>query len=166
MRPLAAAFQSVFAALAFGAMVATATAQTAVSYRAVCQNLGATTFEPIGDREGHSLAVMQQSCRIEGVPLDGGILTGNIIYEWDKSVGTGLSCQVVVRKPGASVVLVLGEFKNVLTLTEGKVTGFIGTGQGVYKLATGSAASLAGKAFTYTARPTGPGQYVIDFKVE
>ncbi|MDI1263246.1 MAG: type II toxin-antitoxin system RelE/ParE family toxin [bacterium] len=48
----------------------------------------------------------------------------------------------------------------------GKVTGFIGTGQGTHKFATGSAASLAGKSFGYTARPTGPGQYVIEFKVE
>ena len=96
----------------------------------------------------------------------GGILTGTIIYEWDKSAGTGLSGQAVVRKPGALVVIVLGEFKNALTMTDGKVTGFIGTGQGIYKLATGAAASLAGKSFTYTAGPAGPGQYVIEFKVE
>ena len=51
-------------------------------------------------------------------------------------------------------------------MTDGKVTGFIGTGQGIYKLATGAAASLAGKSFTYTAGPTGPGRYVIEFKVE
>lgn len=165
MRPLAV-LQNVVAALALGAMGATATAQTAISYRAVCQNVGANPFEPIGDREGHSLAVVQQNCRVEGAPLDGGVLTGNIIYEWDKTVGTGLSGQAVVRKPGASVVIVLGEFKNVLTMTDGKVTGFIGTGQGIYKLATGSAASLAGKSFSYTATPTGPGQYVIEFKVE
>ena len=47
MRPLAA-FQNVVAALALGAMGATATAQTAISYRAVCQNLGANPLR--GDR--------------------------------------------------------------------------------------------------------------------
>jgi hypothetical protein len=162
---LPAAFQSVVA-LTLGVLAVTATAQTAISYRALCQNVGVNPFEAIGDREGHSLAVLQQTCRIEGAPLDGGILTGNIIYEWDKVAGTGLAGQSVVRKPGASVVIVLGEFKNALTMTDGKVTGFIGTGQGIHKLATGSAASLAGKSFSYTARSTGPGQYVIEFKVE
>jgi hypothetical protein len=44
-------------------------------------------------------------------------------------------------------------------LADGKVTGFTATGKGRYLLATGSAASLAGKTFSFTAKPTGAGQW-------
>ena len=53
-----------------------------------------------------------------------------------------------------------------LTVTDGKVTGWTGSGRNTYELATGSAASLAGKSTTYTAKSTGPGQFTMEVKVE
>jgi hypothetical protein len=93
-------------------------------------------------------------------------LTGAGVYEWDKTNAVGITGNGVGRKAGAALVYQLGDFKNALTMADGKITGFLATGQGTYKMATGSAASLAGKTFSYTARPTGSGQFVIDVKVD
>jgi hypothetical protein len=153
-------------AVFLGAMGATSFAQTPLAYKFLCHSIGTGPQEPLGDREGHNLSVSSYSCRVEGGPLDGGVVTGNAIYEWDKTNAMGLSGNGVGRKAGAMLVFQLGEFKNALTLADGKVTGFLATGQGTYKLATGAAAPLAGKTFSYTSRPNGWGQFVIDIKVD
>ena len=153
-------------ALAMSMLGAHSFAQTPIAYKCVCQNIGNSPQEPLGDREGHAVSVTSYTCRVEGGPLDGGVLTGTTIYEWDKTIAVGLSGNGVGRKAGATVVYQLGEFKNALTMADGKVTGFLASGQGTYKMATGSAASLAGKTFSYVARPNGSNQFAIDVKVE
>jgi hypothetical protein len=149
-----------------GVVGAASVAQTPLTFRFLCQSVGIGPQEALGDREGHNLSVTNYSCRVEGGPLEGGLVTGNTIYEWDKINGTGLAGNGVVRKPGATAVFQLADFKNTLTVADSKVTGFLATGHGTYKLATGSATSLAGKTFSYTSRPNGPGQFVVDIKVE
>jgi hypothetical protein len=51
------------------------------------------------------------------------------------------------------------EGKVALTITDGKVTGFTGSGKVHWVVATGSAAPLAGKTFSYTVKSTGAGQW-------
>jgi hypothetical protein len=41
-----------------------------------------------------------------------------------------------------------------------------GTGRGTYKLATGTAAALAGRSFRTVAHPQGPGRFSIDTIVD
>ncbi|MEO8186366.1 MAG: hypothetical protein ABI580_03270 [Burkholderiaceae bacterium] len=161
-----AARSSVLVGIFLGGLGAASFAQSPVTYKLLCQSVGTAPQEPLGDREGHTLFAPNYSCRVEGGPLDGGLVTGISIYEWDKLNGTGLSGNGVIRKPGATAVYELTEFKNTRTMTNGKVTGFEGIGRGTYKLATGSASSLAGKAFSFTAGPNGPGQFVVDIRVE
>ena len=131
-----------------------------------CQSVGSSPPEPIGDREGHSISSGEVSCRGEGGPLVGGVMTGVTTYEWDKSNGVLLSGSGIIRKPGATTAYRITEGKIALVMTDGKVIGTTAAGKGVYTLATGSAASLAGKSFTYSTRPTAPGQFAIDVKVE
>jgi hypothetical protein len=149
-----------------GVIGAASFAQAPLTFRFLCQSVGVGPQEPLGDREGHNLSVTNYSCRVEGGPLDGGLVTGITIYEWDKINGIGLAGNGVVRKPGATAVLQLSDFKNTLTMADSKVSGFLATGNGTYKLATGSSSSLAGKNFSYTSRPNGPGQFVIDIRVD
>ena len=156
----------VAAALALSMLGAHSIAQTPITYKCLCHNIGTGPQEPLGDREDHAVSVTSYTCRVEGGPLDGGVLTGTTIYEWDKTNAVGLSGNGVGRKAGGTAVYQLGEFKNSLTMADGKVTGFLASGQGTYKMATGSAASLAGKTFSYVARPNGSSQFVIDVKVE
>lgn len=141
-------------------------AQTPLTYKCLCQNVGIAPQEPLGDREGHAVSVGNYSCRVEGGPFDGAVMTGTTVYEWDKTIAVGLSGNGIGRKPGVTWVYQLGDFKHVLTMAEGKVTASVGTGQGTYKMATGSAASLSGKTFSYVTRASGPGQFVIDVKGE
>lgn len=58
------------------------------------------------------------------------------------------------------------EAKLALTMADGKPTGFTGTGRGIYKMATGTAAALTGKTYSYTFSTTGPGQFVVDVKID
>ena len=136
------------------------------SFKFSCQSIGSSPPEPIGDREGHSISSGEVSCRAEGGPLIGGVMTGTSMYEWDKGSGIMLSGSGIVRKPGATTAYRINEAKIALIMTDGKVTGSASSGKGVYTMATGSAASLAGKSFTYSTRTTAPGQFTLDVKVE
>ena len=147
-----------------------ATAPSAVAQEntatATCQAIGWGNGppEPLGDREGHGISVGQYSCRVDSGPMSGGVLTGTIIWEWDGTNAVLLSESGVVRKPGSTLVYRGTEGKLALTMAEGKVTGFTASLKGQNQLATGSAASMAGKPYTLTAKPTGPGQWTVEQK--
>ena len=51
-------------------------------------------------------------------------------------------------------------------MTDGKVTGFTASGKGRWPTATGTAASLAGKSWTFKSWPTGAGQWEADWTVD
>jgi len=147
-------------------MPASAFAQSGSSFRLTCHSIGNSPTEPLGDREGHAVGVGQYTCRTDGGPLDGGMLTGMTIWEYDKNNGRSLSGMGVTRKPGALAAYQQTEAKVALTLTDGKVTGFTGSGRGRYTVATGTAAALDGKAYSFTFNSTGPGQFAVEGKVD
>ena len=151
---------------ALAVLCAAASAQSGLSHRLVCQSIGNGAAEPLGDREGHALSVGNFTCRTDGGPLDGGVLTGATIWEYDKLGAVGLSGSGVTRKPGAMAAYMNTESKLTMTLVDGMVTGLTGTGWGRHTLASGSAAALSGKAYSYTFGSTGAGQFGVDVKVE
>ena len=153
------------AAVAFAAFAPSAVAQQN-TFTFTCQDVGISPPEPLGDREGHSISVGQFSCRIDSGPMSGGVGTGTVTWEWDKTNAVLLSGSAVLRKPGATEVEVYTGGKIALTMADGKVTGFTASGRGSYPMAIGGAASLAGKSFTWTAKSTGPGQFEGDHKAE
>jgi hypothetical protein len=75
-----------------------------------------------------------------------------LVWEWDGPKAVMLSGSGVIRKSGATVVWKGIEAKVTLTTTDGKVTGWTVSGRGVYPLATGDWASMAGKSFVYPGR--------------
>lgn len=152
------------AAIAFAAVAPSAVAQENI-IKNTCQDVGVSPSEPLGDREGHAISVVEYSCRVDSGPLSGGVMTGTAIWEWDKTNAVMLSNSGVIRKPGSTAVYV-SDGKNALTIADGKVTGFTASGRGSWPMAIGGAASLAGKSFTWTAKSTGPGQYDVELKVE
>jgi hypothetical protein len=145
--------------------VPTAWAQ-AISYRAVCTNHGANWNEPVGDRDGHSLQVGDATCAIQGGPMDGAVATQQVLWEYDKGVGTLLSSHSVARRPGSMAVTVGRSGKLNLQMTDGRVTGWTASGTLSYVSATGSAAGLEKKNANWTSRPTGNRTYVIEIVVE
>jgi hypothetical protein len=147
-------------------MCAGAFAQSEHVSKLLCYAVGNSQPEPIGDREGHAVAADQYTCRVEGGLLDGGVVTGGTIWEYDKINATLLSGSGVIRKPGAVAAFQNTESKLTMTLSEGKVTGFTGTGRGHWTMATGTAAALKGKTYSYTFTATGPFEFVGNVKYE
>jgi hypothetical protein len=154
------------AALASVALTASATAQTAVILKSVCQDVGVAAREPVGDRDGHAIQAAQYSCRNEGGATDGSLMTGSVLWEWDKATSTLLVGSGVLRRPGALAVFENTEGKASLTLVDGRVTGIVGTSKGSYRYASGGMAALAVKSFTATFHSVGSGQFVIETTLE
>jgi hypothetical protein len=142
-----------------------ATAQP-VTYRLLCTNSGTNWAEPVGDREAHSLQVGDATCVVQGGPMDGAVTTQQVIWEYDKGVGTLLSSQAVTRKPGAMAVGIGRAGKLTLQMTDGRVTGWSGNGTFTFAMATGGAASLDKKNASWTGRPTGNRTYVLEITTE
>ena len=93
-------------------------------------------------------------------------MTGMVIWEWDKGAAVMVSGNGVNRKPGGIAVYQNSAGTLSPTMSDGKMTGVTGTAKGVYKTASGSMASLAGKSFTATFHSIGSGQFVIETTVE
>jgi hypothetical protein len=151
------------ATIALSATAPNAVAQE-ITATFTCQGLGSGAPEPLGDREGHTIVVGEYSCRADSGPMSGAVGTGTNIWEWDGPNAVERSDSGVLRKPGATVVWQGTEGKLALTMTDGKVTGWTGSGKGVNVIATGSAASSAGKPYAWTAKSTGPGTFTIEGK--
>ena len=130
--------------------------------RSMCHNSGAHPVEPFGDYPEHSLQVIDSSCTMEGGPLGGTVLTQQVIWEYGKNAITQLSGQGVYRKPGAIAAYVNSAGTLSLQYTDGRFTGWTALGKGRIAAAAGGAASLNGKTYSWTARPIGNRNYVIE----
>ncbi len=139
-------------------------AQSGSTAKLYCHLVGSATPEPLGDRDGHAISIGEITCRVEGGPGDGGVLTGTTVYEWDKGSAVMLSGIGITRKPGATTAYQHIEGKQSLVMADGKVTGATGSGRGRYTMAIGTAASMFGKTYSYTFSTTGPGQFIVDVK--
>ena len=125
------------AALAFAAIAPSAVAQENTTIWP-CQEVGdGSPPESLGDREGHSISIGQHSCCAESSPWAGSVGTDTDVWEWDNPKATQLSKSGVARKPGATLAWKGTEGKVTLTMTDGKVTGWTGSGRGTNLLATG-----------------------------
>jgi hypothetical protein len=154
------------AAVAIGGFASGANAQETTQTLS-CQDVGPGAPEPLGDREGHSILTATASCHVDSGFMSGGILTGADIWEWNGPKAALLSASGVVRKPGGTLVYTETSATLELTMADGKMTGWTLSGRGTYPVATGDAAPLAGKSYTFTGKPTGSGgTFRVEVKVE
>ena len=80
-------------------IAAGATAQSmSDASKATCQIIGANAREPVGDRDGHYLTVVQYSCRNDGGPADGTITPGTVLWVSDKMASALVAGTGVLRK--------------------------------------------------------------------
>lgn len=154
--------KNILGAAALATMAFSAMAQAPLLQKAYCVHVGMNPMEPVGDRQGHALQVLNYSCRTEGGPMDGGVMTGTNITEWDAGKGVVLSGAGVGRKAGALASFQVIDGLTVLTMADGKVTGMTSSGRGVMKHASGAASSLNGKTYSYVVRVLTPSQFVIE----
>ena len=153
------------AALATQGAVVKASAQQDVDAFS-CRYIEAPTAEPFGNEEGHGISVRDYSCQLTQGPLSGGVLTARAVWEIDKSGGRLLLGGGIIRKPGAMAVLQLSEGKLEYVTKNGDVTEVRTSGRGAYLLASGGAASLSGKTFTYNTKTTAPAQFYFEDRRE
>jgi hypothetical protein len=133
-----------------------------------CQEMGSGAPTPPADRLGDLISVEQDRCTVDSGPLIGGVLVEVIIWEWDKTRTNAvlLSGSGVIRKPGSTLAFQITEGKMASIITDGKVTGATSSGRGNDGVATGGAASLAGKSYTWSTKSTGKLQFVLDVEME
>ena len=132
--------------------------------KTTCVNVGLGAPEPLGDRDGHAVQVSAGACTTEGGLLDGMVMTQNTIWEMDIDKGTAkiLSGDGVSRKPGATVAYRSTNGELTFIIKDGRPAGWTVAGKGTYTLATGAAAGLAGRNFSFTGYATGPRSYVLE----
>jgi hypothetical protein len=129
-----------------------------------CRVTGTAALERLG-REGQTVELSQFTCRITGGILDGFVAAGTNIWEpGADSAATLLGSIVVAHKAGSVVVYEVEQATRKGAGPDGKARA--GSGHGHYKLATGTAAALAGHAFRTVARREGPDRFSIDAIVE
>lgn len=136
------------------------------TWKAHCTSIGPGGAEPLGDREGHGLAVASAVCTVEGGPLNGGITTQQVIWEGDKGTSTLLSGDGVTRKPGTTAAFRNTAGTLTMVMKDGKPAGWTASGTSVITTAVGEAASMNGKSVSWTGRATGPRTYVIESKLD
>jgi hypothetical protein len=129
----------------------------------VCRDIGAFTPEQLGDKQGHALSIGQESCQTTEGPGVGGVENGTSMWEWDGPKATELSGMGAARKPGATLTFQDLDGTVEVIMTDGKPSGWKGSGNFKVTMATGSWASLNGKKAEWTAKSTGPYLHEVDY---
>ena len=84
------------------------------------------------------------------------------LWEVDGAKWTLLVSASVTRRPDGRLVGMSTVGTLDMQMQDGRPVGWTASGQGKVALASGKAAALEGKAFTWTGRTTGPGVYTVD----
>lgn len=161
--PVAPACSAAVLALAL-AVAAPATLAGGATSHFMCRVTSTSRLDHLG-REGQPAELSQFTCRVRGGLLDGFVATGTNIWEPAKTSAVLIGSIVVARKAEATVVYEVEQATRRLASADGRARGWEGAGRGTYKLATGSAAALAGKSFHSVARYERPGAFTIDATV-
>jgi hypothetical protein len=85
------------------------------------------------------------------------------MWEWDGPKARELSGMGAARKTGATLTFQDLDGTVEVTMTDGKPTGWTGSGHTLITLATGSWASLKDKKVEWTAKGTGANVSEIDY---
>ena len=142
---------------------ATGMAHSELIGRYECSIVGIGTPEPLGDRAGHGLLSYQFSCYgVDGL-LKGAVYSATHVSEWDGPQGTFLLAGGVHRIAGGFAVTEMTEGTASVTMKDGKPAGVTGSGKAIFKLGSGSLATLSGKAANFTTRVTGLNRFELEF---
>ena len=127
-----------------------------------CNNVGAVSQEPIGDRDWHNLVGLQYSCvGVDGL-LKGAVYTGSSISEWDGPKGMYLYSGGTIRSKGAFAVTQLLEGTGSVVMKNGQPAGAEASGKAIFKFASGVLAALAGRTFNFVSKSIGYGRFDVE----
>ena len=126
-----------------------------------CRVTSSTRLEHLG-REGQPAELSEFICRVTGGLLDGFVATGTNIWEYGKDHDELIGSIVIVRKADSAVVYEVQHATRRMPPPQRRGAPREGTGYGLFKMATGSAAALAGKSFRSVARAGAAGTFTVD----
>jgi hypothetical protein len=127
-----------------------------------CSVVGAVAMDAIGDREGHVPRTVQFNCvGVDGL-LKGGVYTAISIAEWTGSEGRYLLGDGVHRTAGGLAVAHTLEGIGSFTMRDGKPAGVTSSGRAIFSFASGTLASLAGRAIKFVSKTTGTNQFEME----
>lgn len=128
-----------------------------------CIIVGTIVQEPIGDRDGHQIVSFEYTCRgLDGLLKDAGT-TAISVSEWDGQKGNFIASVGLHRAPGGFAVGQLVEGRSSIATMNDKASSIEGSGTTVFKFASGTLAAISGQTAKFTAKPTGPGRFEIEF---
>jgi hypothetical protein len=139
-----------------------------ITWNCVPAVLSASTREAVGDREGHTIATGQSVCTGTSGVLKDSVWVFSVLFSYDKTEGTIIDSSSIVKKPGTLAVTKAVDLKQTLVMTDGKLTGYTGSGHIAFPIATGDAAALAGKTVEVTWKNNTPltNQYALEMKLK
>jgi len=117
-------------------------------FKSRCTVIGNSAADNIGDRPDHKISVANVVCAVSGGVMEGGVMTAETIYEWDGPNATLLSGGGVLRKSGM-VVVYKHTSGSTKAIKEGNATSYAATGKGIVSFASGAAAGLSGKTYSF-----------------
>jgi hypothetical protein len=127
-----------------------------------CNYVGPVSQEPIGDRDGHNVVSVQYSCfGVDGL-LKEAVYTGTSVSEWNGPKGMYLLSGGTVRSPGAFAVTQLLEGIGSVVMKDGQPVGAEAKGRAIFKFASGTLATLAGRTFNFVSKPIGYGRFDVE----
>src|SRR3954471_6261976 len=111
-----------------------------------CNVIGSASQDPIGDKDGHRINSVQNSCLgMEGL-LKGAVYSGSSTSEWDGPQGTYLLGGGIIRAAGGLIVTQITEGRGSVIMKDGKPAGTESSGKALFKFASGTLGTLSGKA--------------------
>lgn len=131
-----------------------------------CRSIGIGAPQPLGDREGHTVLVANFSCETVKGGLTGVVWTGTITWEWDGPKAKEVSGEGFGRKPGTMNAYRDTDGMLELVMTDGKPTGWKGSGHAVNLLSTGDWAPMSNKTFSWTCLSTGLDTFECDWTID
>ena len=138
-----------------------------IVWNCVPSTMSASTREAVGDRDGHMIATGQSVCTGTSGVLKDAVWTFSVLFSYDKAEGTLIDGSGIAKKPGTIVVTKFLDIKQILIMTDGKLTGYSGAGYIAFPIATGDAAALAGKTVEVTWKNNTPiNQYTLEMKLK
>jgi hypothetical protein len=138
-----------------------------ITWNCVPSTMSASTREPVGDRDGHMIATGQSVCTGTSGVLKDAVWVFSVLFSYDKTEGTLIDGSGIAKKPATIVVTKVVDGKQTLVMTDGKLTGYSGSSQMTFPIATGDAAVLAGKTAEVTWKNNTPiNQYTLEMKLK
>jgi hypothetical protein len=133
---------------------------------ASCTTDRQTPPEPLGDRLGHAVQLVSATCTGATGAREGHVTTIQALWEQDLAGSKLVTGDAIVRERGAVMAYHLTEGVQYPVMKDGRAAGWTATGRGIYTIASGIAASLLHRTFSWIARSTSAQGWLLELRLD